>query len=250
MLTAMLVSIQSWAQHVTYNHDASKYGQIMVMELGAGSLTPEVYYKLTHNSYRKGAKAQTSVKNTLRTATQIASLPQVEMADSIQKDLESRAKIEAMNTADRLLDVAWLTEEEKINSRLLAFKNNLSALTGKASPEEIDAWTELSRMYDFAIKTIRKGYMPNSERQKQYLAIYDEITATAIYDEITATNDKLILRVRFLATKQRADRIVTSLARFQHRVGENATAAYNRWRDNGMKTRTGKKDKDNNLINP
>ena len=226
MLTAMLVSIQSWAQHVTYNHDASKYGQIMVMELGAGSLTPEVYYKLTHNSYRKGAKAQTSVKNTLRTAAQIASLPQVEMADSIQKDLESRAKIEAMNTA---------------NSRLLAFKNNLSALTGKASPEEIDAWTELSRMYDFAIKTIRQGYMPNSERQKQYLAIYDEITAT---------NDKLILRVRFLATKQRADRIVTSLARFQHRVGENATAAYNRWRDNGMKTRTGKKDKDNNLITP
>ena len=50
MLTAMLVSIQSWAQQVTYNHDASKYGQIMVMELGAGSLTPEVYYKLTHNS--------------------------------------------------------------------------------------------------------------------------------------------------------------------------------------------------------
>ena len=241
MLTAMLVSIQSWAQQVTYNHDASKYGQIMVMELGAGSLTPEVYYKLTHNSYRKGAKAQTSVKNTLRTAAQIASLPQVEMADSIQKDLESRAKIEAMNTADRLLDVAWLTEGEKINSRLLAFKNNLSALTGKASPEEIDAWTELSKMYDFAIKTIRKGYMPNSERQKQYLAIYDEITAT---------NDKLILRVRFLATKQRADRIVTSLARFQHRVGENATAAYNRWRDNGMKTRTGKKDKDNNIITP
>ena len=241
MLTAMLVSIQSWAQQVTYNHDASKYGQIMVMELGAGILTPEVYYKLTHNSYRKGAKAQTSVKNTLRTATQIASLPQVEMADSIQKDLESRAKIEAMSTADRLLDVAWLTEGEKINSRLLAFKNNLSALTGKASPEEIDAWTELSRMYDFAIKTIRKGYMPNSERQKQYLAIYDEITAT---------NDKLILRVRFLATKQRADRIVTSLARFQHRVGENATSAYNRWRDNGMKTRTGKKEKDNNIITP
>lgn len=96
-------------------------------------------------------------------------------------------------------------------------------------------------MYDFAIKTVRKGYMPNSERQKQYLAIYDEVTAS---------NDKLILRVRFLATKQRADRIVTSLARFQHRVGENSTAAYNRWRDNGMKTRTSKKDKDNNLITP
>lgn len=241
MLTAMLVSIQSWAQQVTYSHDASKYGQIMVMELGAGSLTLEVYYKLTHNSYRKGAKAPTSVKNTLRTATQIASLPQVDMADSIQSDLESRAKIEAMNIADRQIDIAWLTEGEKINSRLLAFKNNLNGLVGKATSEEIDAWTDLARMYDFAIKTVRKGYMPNSERQKQYLAIYDEVTAS---------NDKLILRVRFLATKQRADRIVTSLARFQHRVGENSTAAYNRWRDNGMKTRTSKKDKDNNLITP
>ena len=74
MLTALLFSIPMWGQQVTYNHDASKLGQIMVMELGAGSLTPEIYYRLTHNSYRKGAKAPTSVKNTLRTATQIASI--------------------------------------------------------------------------------------------------------------------------------------------------------------------------------
>ena len=239
ILAATLVSIPTWGQEITYNHDPSKLGQIMVMELGAGSLTPEIYYRVTHNSYRKGAKAPTSVKNTLRTATQVASLPQVDMADSIQSDLESRAKIEAMNIADREIDFAWLTEGEKINSRLMAFKNNLNGLAGKASSEEITAWGDLAKMYDFAIKTIRKSYMPNSERQKQYLAIYDEITAT---------NDKLILRVRFLATKQRADRIVTSLARFQHRVGENATAAYNRWRDNGLKAKT--TTKDNNIITP
>lgn len=239
MLTALLFSIPMWGQQVTYNHDASKLGQIMVMELGAGSLTPEIYYRLTHNSYRKGAKAPTSVKNTLRTATQIASLPQVDMADSIQSDLESRAKIEALNIADRQIDIAWLTEGEKINSRLLAFKNNLNGLVGKATSEEIDAWADLARMYDFAIKTVRKGYMPNSERQKQYLAIYDEVTAS---------NDKLILRVRFLATKQRADRIVTAMSHFQHRVKENATAAYNRWRDNGLKAKT--TTKDNNIITP
>ena len=91
----------------------------------------------------------------------------------------------------------------------------------------------------FAIKTVRKGYMPNSELQKQYLAIFDEVTAS---------NDKLILRVRFLATKQRADRIVTAMSRFQHRVKENATAAYNRWRDNGLKAKT--TTKDNNIITP
>ena len=144
-----------------------------------------------------------------------------------------------MNIADRQIDIAWLTEGEKINSRLLAFKNNLNGLVGKATSEEIDAWADLARMYDFAIKTVRKGYMPNSERQKQYLAIYDEVTAS---------NDKLILRVRFLATKQRADRIVTAMSHFQHRVKENATAAYNRWRDNGLKAKT--TTKDNNIITP
>lgn len=233
ILAATLVSIPTWGQEITYNHDPSKLGQIMVMELGAGSLTPEIYYRVTHNSYRKGAKAPTSVKNTLRTATQVASLPQVDMADSIQSDLESRAKIEAMNIADREIDFAWLTEGEKINSRLMAFKNNLNGLAGKASSEEITAWGDLAKMYDFAIKTIRKSYMPNSERQKQYLAIYDEVTAS---------NDKLILRVRFLGTKQKADRIVTVLSNFQHRVSENAAAAYNRWRDSGQKTKTKTKE--------
>lgn len=32
------------AQRVTYNHDTSKKNQVTVMELGSGSLTPELYY--------------------------------------------------------------------------------------------------------------------------------------------------------------------------------------------------------------
>lgn len=31
------------AQRVTYNHDTSKKNQVTVMELGSGSLTPELY---------------------------------------------------------------------------------------------------------------------------------------------------------------------------------------------------------------
>ena len=75
------------AQTMTYNHDASKQAQIEVMEVGAGSLTPELYYKVTHHNYWEGAKATTSVKNTLRLAANAASIPQVEYADSIQADL-------------------------------------------------------------------------------------------------------------------------------------------------------------------
>ena len=78
----------------------------------------------------------------------------------------------------------------------------------------------------FAIKTTKKAYMPNSERQKQYIAIYQEITKM---------NDALLLRVRFLATKNQTDRLLAAMSRASHRVGENATAASNRWRDAALK---------------
>lgn len=218
----LTTATHSWGQSMTYNHDASKMGQIQVMELGAGSLTPDMYYSITHSSYKKGAKAATSVKNTLRMAANVASLPQVEFADSIKADLEDRAKIEVANVADRQIDLAWLTEGEKIQSKLWAFKSNIGSLSGKANNTEITAWEDLVKMYDFAIKTTKKAYMPNSERQKQYLAIYDELTTA---------NDNLLLRIRYLATKSQADKLVAAMTRFQHRVNENATASYNRWRN-------------------
>ena len=218
----MAVTVNTFGQSMTYNHDASKMGQIQVMELGAGVLTPDLYYSITHSGYKKGAKSATSVKNTLRMAANIASMPQVEYADSIKADLEGRAKVEATNIADRQIDIAWLTEGERIQAKLRAFKSNIGSLNGKICSEEITAWEDLGKMYDFAIKTTKKAYMPNSERQKQYLAIYDEITTT---------NDNLLLRIRYLATKRQADNIVAAMTQFHHRVSENATASYNRWRN-------------------
>lgn len=218
----MAVTVNTFGQSMTYNHDASKMGQIQVMELGAGVLTPDLYYSITHSGYKKGAKSATSVKNTLRMAANIASMPQVEYADSIKADLEGRAKVEATNIADRQIDIAWLTEGERIQAKLRAFKSNIGSLNGKTCSEEITAWEYLGKMYDFAIKTTKKAYMPNSERQKQYLAIYDEITTT---------NDNLLLRIRYLVTKRQADNIVAAMTQFHHRVSENATASYNRWRN-------------------
>jgi hypothetical protein len=113
----------------------------------------------------------------------------------------------------------------------MAMKSNVSYLTGKAKQDEIDSWNELGKMYDFAIKVTKKAYMPNSERQKQYLAILDEITAS---------NDYLLLRIRYLTTKNKADKLVAALARFQHRVGENAAASYNRWRDSANEAGQGR----------
>ena len=212
------------AQYMTYYHDASKQAQVTVMEIGAGALTPELYYTVTHNSYKKGAAGTN--KNMYRIAANTASIPQVEMADSIQSYLEARAKEEAINIADREVDVAWMTEGSKIESRLSTSKNNINGLGGRTNDQEISSWQELGGMYDFAIKTTRKAYMPNSARQKQYIAIYQEITKM---------NDALLLRVRFLATKNQTDRLLAAMSRASHRVGENATAASNRWRDAALK---------------
>lgn len=234
MILMVFLAINVHGQSMTYNHDASKQAQIEVMELGAGELSPEIYYRTTHNSYRKRAKAQTSVKNQLRIATNVSSLPQVEYADSIKENLESRAKEEAINVADREVDMAWLTEGNKITEKLMALKNNVTYLNGKAKQDEIESWNELGKMYDFAIKVTKKAYMPNSERQKQYIAILDEITAS---------NDYLLLRIRYLTTKSKADKWVAALASFQHRVGENATASYNRWRNSANEAGKGKIEK-------
>ena len=44
LLMVAVGCLQSFAQTMTCNHDASKCGQIQVMELGAGALTPDLYY--------------------------------------------------------------------------------------------------------------------------------------------------------------------------------------------------------------
>ena len=52
---AMTGNAQSY---VTYNHDSSKKNQITVMEIGSGSLSPELYYQLLHSSYKKSAASK------------------------------------------------------------------------------------------------------------------------------------------------------------------------------------------------
>ena len=90
---------------VTYNHDSAKKNQITVMETGSGSLSPTEYYQLLHSSYMKSAAS----KNKLgyRTTAGIGAYNQVEYAEAIDSALTKRAEIEALNMADRQVDLAW-----------------------------------------------------------------------------------------------------------------------------------------------
>lgn len=171
----MAVAIGANAQYVTYNHDSPKMNQIMVEETGAGALTPELYYTLLHNRYKKTATAKN--KLTFRTAAGVASYQQVNEAEAIDSALTSRAKIEALNVADRQVDLAWLAEKDKVESQMRQFQKNIDRIliTG-GSPKEKERWSEFYHIYQCAIKATKDAYMPNAERKRQYLQIYADVS--------------------------------------------------------------------------
>ena len=170
-----VATIAANAQYVTYNHDSPKMNQITVEETGAGALKPELYYTLLHNKYKKTA----AVKNklTFRTAAGVASYQQVDEAEAIDSALTSRAKIEALNVADRQVDLAWLAEKDKVESQMRQFQKNIDRImmTG-GSPKEKEQWNDYYRVYQCAIKATRDAYMPNAQRKKEYLQIYADVS--------------------------------------------------------------------------
>ena len=177
IFTTMLLvaTIAANAQYVTYNHDSPEMNQITVEETGAGALKPELYYTLLHNKYKKTA----AVKNklTFRTAAGVASYQQVDEAEAIDSALTSRAKIEALNVADRQVDLAWLAEKDKVESQMRQFQKNIDRImmTG-GSPKEKERWNDYYRVYQCAIKATRDAYMPNAQRKKEYLQIYADVS--------------------------------------------------------------------------
>lgn len=171
----LVATIAANAQYVTYNHDSPKMNQITVEETGAGALKPELYYKMLHNKYRKTA----TVKNklTFRTAAGVASYQQVDEAEAIDSALTSRAKIEALNVADRQVDLAWLAEKDKIELQMRRFQKNIDRITMTGgSPKEKEWWDDYYHVYQCAIKATRDAYMPNAQRKKEYLQIYADVS--------------------------------------------------------------------------
>ena len=161
------------AQGVSYDHDASKMNQITVQEVGTGFLTPEIYYWMFHNSYRKSAAKKN--KLTYRSTAGMACYQQVDDAEKLDSALVKRAEIEALNVADRTggaLDLAWGVEGDKITDKLTAFEANINRIVGAGgSLADKSRWEEYCNMYKTAIKVTQDAYMPNAQRKRQYLAI-------------------------------------------------------------------------------
>ena len=219
---AAMTATAAFSQSVTYNHDSSKQNQITVMETGGGSLTPEFYYWMLHNSYRKSA----AEKNKLgfRTLAGINLYNQVDDAEKIDSALTKRAEIEALNVADRQIDLAWLAESSKINGQLDKMKANIDHIipTG-GTVNDKRRWEELYNMYRCAVKATKDAYMPNAQRKKEYLRIYSDLTMQ---------NETLLKYLVQLNTQSRTASLLAATNDCVVHKGNVISDAKSRWQEN------------------
>ena len=192
---------------VTYNHDSAKKNQITVMETGSGSLSPTEYYQLLHSSYMKSAAS----KNKLgyRTTAGIGAYNQVEYAEAIDSALTKRAEIEALNMADRQVDLAWKVEGSKINSKMDAF-----------------------------IKATKDAYMPNAKRKKMYLQIYADVAKQ---------NETLVKQLVQMSNANKTKELLTANGNYQTANKRSIiSSASSKWREAGMTVRNDTSSGDDN----
>ena len=206
--------------YVTYNHDDAKMNQITVQEIGAGGLTPAFYYDVFHNSYQKSAAAKNKLG--FRTLAGVAAWQQIEDADSVETSMKKRAEIEALNIADRQIDIAWLAEGNKIESKLNDFQNNINRIVSAGgSFNDKERWTEYYNIFQTSIKETQDAYMPNAQRKKEYLAIYADICKQ---------NETLIAYIVQINNRKKTEELLSATNNRTSHKSEFVTAAYNRWR--------------------
>lgn len=228
-LLCSIAAVSAGAQSVSYSHDNSKMNQITVQEVGTGSLTPEAYYTLLHNSYKKTA----AQKNKLffRTEAGMASYSQIDDAEKLDSALTKRAAVEALNVADRTggaLDLAWRVEGDKVTNKLETFEKNIRRiLQAGGTAAEQRYWQEQASVFKTAIKATQEAYMPNSERKKQYLAIYKDLTKR---------NESLVINISKLAKSMKTSELLNATYQKPNSKAQIVAAAMGRWRSSGWST--------------
>ena len=233
LLSAAVMGICSAvkAQSVTYSHDDAKMNQITVMEIGSGGLTPSMYYTVLHKSYQKSASSKN--KLAFRTAAGLNLYAQVDDAEALDSALNKRAKIEALNVADRsggALDLAWVAESGKLNNKMADFERNIRrVLEVGGTANEQEHWKEYYNVYQCAIKAAQDGYMPNVQRKKEYLRIYADVARK---------NETLILYIVRLSNARKTSELLTTTAtgNIENHKAQIVRNALSRWRDAGWST--------------
>jgi len=219
--TLLLPFIHAGAQYVTYNHDDTKMNQVTVMETGAGTLTPALFYSIVHNRYYQNA-AETN-KLLYRSKAAAHSASQVGIAKQIDTSLTKRAEVEALNMADRQVDLAWQAEGPKIQSRLEAFRRNIDRISEVGGTSTDTAvWEERYHLFQTAVRAVRESYVPNADRKRQYLAIYADISRH---------NETLISYIISVDARERAKESLSARLERENHNGDIAAEASGRWKE-------------------
>lgn len=217
---------------MTYEHDDAKMKQITVMESGMGALTPDWYYNTLHENYSKSAAAKN--KSLFRTTAGINLYNQKDMAERIDSALVKRAAVEALNIADRsggALDLAWSAEGAKISGKLSDFMTNISKIkvTG-GNQDEYDYWLQYYNVYTCAIRSTQDAYMPNAQRKREYLRIYDDLMRK---------NELLVKYLVRLSNSKKVDELLQQATQnLTASKPDIVRAAMSRWKASGMRTHT------------
>lgn len=217
---------------MTYEHDDAKMKQVTVMESGTGALTPEWYYNTLHENYGKSAASKN--KTLFRTTAGINLYNQKDMAERIDSVLVKRAAVEALNIADRsggALDLAWSTEGPKVSGKMSDYLTNVNKIreTG-GSREEYDYWLQYYNVYTCAIRSTQDAYMPNAQRKREYLKIYDDVTRK---------NELLVGYLVLLSNSRKVDEMLKQATQnLTASKPDIVRAAMSRWKASGMRTNT------------
>lgn len=227
ILLSLLATIAATAQ--TYDHDDPKMKQITVQEIGSGALTPDFYYTLFHNNYRKTAADKNKLK--YRTTVGVSSYIQVADARQLDSALVKRAAVEALNVADRTggtLDLAWSVEGTKITTMLETFEKNIRRIPqAGGTPAEQRHWQEHASVIKTAITATQDAYIPNSQRKRQYLAIYKDLTEK---------NEALVTYISRLAATHKVHTMLHTNYHKPDTKSSIAAQAIGRWRRVGWGT--------------
>jgi len=230
----LLAASVGYAQgvRITYEHDEAKMNQVTIMESGTGTLTPNWYYTTLHNSYSKSAASKN--KTLYRTTAGINLYNQKDEAEQIDSALVKRAAIEALNMADRsggALDLAWSTEGPKLSEKMNNFMTNINRIRNSGgNTEDYTYWLQFYNVYTCAIRSTQDAYMPNAQRKREYLRIYEDVSRK---------NDLLVGYLVQLHNSRKVDELLAQAS--QNLTGNKpdiVRAAMSRWKASGMRIST------------
>ncbi len=217
------VVLAGMAQMATANHDSPKKNQFTVGEIGAGALTPELYYSVTHSNYKKTAAARNKLG--YRSTAYLASQWQIDDAEKIDSVMQARAEIEALNMADREVDLAWSTERTKVVQKMNQLQRNIMRIVPcGGSKHQRDLWNDKFFALSIAQDEIRYAYMPNANRKKMYLQMYADAARM---------NQELVKFLGQLNKDKNVKKLLASRGTREDRNAEIALEAQARWREAG-----------------